>query len=138
MRKTIPLLLATLALAAPLAPAAARDKLTGEQLLAKRLEGRMAGKPVSCLRLTDTQTMEVIDKTAIVFGWGDTIWVNRPRNAEVLDQDDVLVHKSTGSDWCSLDIVTLHDRPGMWFKGSLNLGDFVPYTRAKPVPAKAG
>ena len=138
MRKSIPLILATLVLAAPVAPAAARDKLTGEQQLAKRLEGRVAGKPTSCLRLYDTQTMEVIDKTAIVFGWGDTLWVNRPRDPGALDSDDVLVHKTSGGEWCSIDIVTQHDRPGLWFKGSLSLGDFVPYTRVKPAPARVG
>ena len=63
--------------AAEAAPLAARAKLTGEQELAKKLEGRVAGKPQSCIDHTATQTMEVIDKTAIVFGWGDTIWVNR-------------------------------------------------------------
>ena len=137
MRKTIPLILATLALAAPAAPLAAREKLTGEQELAKKLEGRVAGKPQSCIDHTATQTMEVIDKTAIVFGWGDTIWVNRPRNAAELDSDNVLVHKSTQSEWCRLDIVNALDRPGMWFRGTVDLADFIPYTRVKAKAVKA-
>ena len=70
--------------------------------------------------------MEVIDKTALVFGWGDTIYVNRPRNAELLDSDDVLVHKSSQSEWCRLDIVQAMARPGMWFRGTVDLG--VPFT----------
>ena len=128
MRKTVPLILAALAVAAAPAALSARDKLSGEQQLAKRLEGRVAGKP---------QSMEVIDKTALVFGWGDTIYVNRPRNAESLDSDDVLVHKSSQSEWCRLDIVQAMARPGMWFRGTVDLGDFVPYTKVKPQPAKA-
>jgi hypothetical protein len=136
MRKTIPLILATLAVAAAPTALSARDKLTGEQELAKKLAGRVAGKPQSCLDYTATQTMEVIDKTAIVFGWGDTIWVNRPRNAADLDSDNVLVHKSNQSEWCKLDIVHALSRPGMWFRGTVDLGDFIPYTKVKPQPVK--
>ena len=137
MRKTVPLILAALAVAAAPAALSARDKLSGEQQLAKRLEGRVAGKPQSCIDYNAAQTMEVIDKTALVFGWGDTIYVNRPRNAELLDSDDVLVHKSSQSEWCRLDIVQAMARPGMWFRGTVDLGDFVPYTKVKPQPVKA-
>jgi hypothetical protein len=137
MRKTVPLILAALAVAAAPAALSARDKLSGEQQLAKRLEGRVAGKPQSCIDYNSAKTMEVIDKTALVFGWGDTIYVNRPRNAELLDSDDVLVHKSSQSEWCRLDIVQSMTRPGMWFHGTVDLGDFVPYTKIKPQPAKA-
>lgn len=115
----------------------AAEKLTGEQQLAKKLEGRVAGKPVSCIPLHDTETMEVIDKTAIVFGWGNTLYVNRPRNAADLDSDNVLVHKSSVGEWCNVDIVTAHTRPEMWFHGTVSLGEFVPYTKVKPPAVKA-
>ena len=43
----------------------ARERLTGEQQLAKLLEGRVAEKPVSCIPLYRTSDSRIIDKTAI-------------------------------------------------------------------------
>ena len=71
-------------------PRRPRDKLTGEQQLAKLLDGREAGKPVDCIPLFtgDNQTT-VIDKTAIVYGWGSVIYVNRPTNADSLNSGQI-------------------------------------------------
>jgi len=110
----------------------ARPKLTPEQQLAKLLEGREAGKPVSCISLDDTRDMTVLDKTAIVYHSGGVIWVNRPRNPEHVDSDDILVTHPTGSQLCNLDIVNTVDRVGQFPTGFLSLGDFVPYRKVKP------
>ena len=111
----------------------AADKLTPEQQLAKLLEGREAGKPVSCISLSDTRDMVVFDKIAIVYGTGNVIYVNRPRNAAQLRADDIMVTHPTGSQFCSLDIVNTVDRTGHFSTGFISLGDFVPYRRvAKP------
>lgn len=107
----------------------AREKLTPEQELAKLLEGREAGKPVSCISDFETRDMRIIDKTAIVFGSGSVIYVNRPRNPEVLDDDDILVSRRTGPQLCRLDSVTLHEHSGFWYNGYVALEDFVPYRR---------
>ena len=77
MRKTALLLAAAAMLAAP-AALSAKPRLTGEERLAKLLEGREAGHPVSCLPLTASRDSTVIDKTAIVYKSGSTIYVNRP------------------------------------------------------------
>jgi hypothetical protein len=71
----------------------------------------------------------VIDKTAIVYGGGRTIYVNRPTNADSLNDDDILVSDIHGSQVCDLDVVRLHDRSGFWFTGFVGLQQFVPYTR---------
>ncbi|MDE8654557.1 hypothetical protein [Novosphingobium album (ex Liu et al. 2023)] len=107
----------------------AREKLTGEQKLAKMLEGREAGKPLSCIPLFDTRDLKVIDKTAIVYGSGKTIYVNRPTNADTLDSDDVLVTELHSSQLCRLDTVRMHDRSSHFFSGFVGLNDFVPYTK---------
>jgi hypothetical protein len=107
----------------------AKPKLTPEQELAKLLEGRAPGKPVSCIPQHETREMRVIDGTAIVFGWGNTIYVNVPRNAKDLDSDDVLVTRNYGGQFCNLDIVTTLDRTSHMFNGSISLGEFVPYKR---------
>ena len=109
----------------------ARPRLTPRQELDKLLVGREAGRPVHCISTFDSREMRVLDKTAIVFGWGNTIWVNTPRNAEHLDDDDILVTHTSGSQLCSLDIVQTLDRSSQFYNGSLSLGEFVPYRRIR-------
>ncbi len=116
-------------LAAP--GAGAREKLSGEAELAKLLEGRVAGEPRSCLSTFSNRRMEVIDGTAVVFRAGRTLWVNVPRNAEDLDDDDVWVTRQFGTQLCRLDQVTTHDRGSLFFNGIVMLGDFVPYRAAE-------
>ncbi len=107
----------------------AKPRLTPQQQLSKLLEGRVAGKPKQCISNFDTREMQVLDKTAIVYGWGNTIWVNTPRNAADLDDDDILVTRTYGSQFCSLDIVHTVDRSGGFPNGFISLGEFVPYRR---------
>lgn len=109
----------------------AREKLTGEEKLAKMIEGRVAGNPVSCIPLHATRDTTVIDKTAIVYDAGGTIYVNRPSNADDLDDDDIMVTDLHGASLCRLDIVRMHDRTGFWYNGFVGLGDFVPYRKVK-------
>lgn len=121
-------LLAASLLAAPALHAA--PKLTGEQQLAKMLEGRQAGKPVDCIPLSQTSDTTVISKTAIVYRVGNTLYVNRPTNADQLNNDDILVTRLWGSQLCSIDTVQLRDRsmPHMW-NGFVGLRQFVPYKK---------
>ena len=111
----------------------AKDKLSGEEQLAKMLEGRQAGKPVNCIPINGSNDVTVIDKTAIVYRVGRTLYVNRPTNADQLDRDDVLVTRLFGSQLCSIDTVQLHDNVGsgfMW-RGFVGLREFVPYTKGR-------
>jgi hypothetical protein len=128
MRK-IALALATGAALLAGAAVEAKPKLTGEEQLAKLLEGREAGTPVNCISLFDSRDQRVIDKTAIVYGSGSTIYVNRPDNARNLDRDDILVQTIRGSQVCNLDIVRLHDRTSQFYNGFVGLEKFVPYRK---------
>ena len=132
MRKSMLILgaIATSLAAGLTAAPAMADKPTGEQQLAKLLEGRFPGKPVSCISFSDQQDMKVIDKTAIVFGFGQVLYVNRPTNPGDLDSDKVLVTKSSTGELCNVDIVNLRDRTDRMPSGFISLGQFVPYTRA--------
>jgi hypothetical protein len=107
----------------------ARPRLTPQQQLDKLLAGRVAGRPEHCISNFDSREMQVLNKTAIVYGWGNTIWVNIPRNAQDLDDDNIMVTRTHGSQLCSLDIVTTLDRSSKMFNGSVSLGEFVPYRR---------
>jgi hypothetical protein len=115
----------------------ARQKLTGEEQLAKILDGRVAGKPVNCIPLNQSQSTQIIDKTAIIYQVGSTYYVNRPTNADTLDSDDILVTKLYSSQLCRLDTVQLRDRtmPSMW-NGFVGLQDFVPYTKPKATASR--
>ncbi|MBN8502751.1 MAG: hypothetical protein J0M19_16655 [Sphingomonadales bacterium] len=126
----------TLATAAALLGTAtldAKPRLTPQQRLDKILDGRVAGKPVHCIPSHQTRDMQVLDKTAIVYGWGETVYVNVPKNAQDLDDDDIMVTRTTGSQLCDLDIVHTVDRTGGFTNGFVSLGEFVPYKRVPKV-----
>jgi hypothetical protein len=129
MRNIALALAAGAAILAGTAAEAAKPKLTGEEQLAKALEGRVAGTPVSCISLFDSRDQRVIDKTAIVYGSGRTIYVNRPSNARDLDSDDIMVTDIHGSQLCNLDIVRTHERSGFFPTGFVGLEQFVPYRK---------
>lgn len=117
--------------------ASAKPRLTGEAKLAQLLEGRVAGEPVDCIFMPSVSSAQVIDKTAIVYDSGRTIYVQRPSSgAESLDDDDVMVTRRTGSQLCSVDTIQLHDRSGGFWRGFAGLDKFVPYTKVKIAAVK--
>lgn len=125
---------ASLALLALPGAAMAGEKveLKGEAKLEKMLEGRVAGKPVRCLSTPFLQNSTVIDKTAIVYRNGSTLYVNRPTSGlETLDDDDILVTKMFGTQLCNIDKVDLVDRSSQTWRGFVLLGDFVPYEKVR-------
>lgn len=122
-------LAALAAMAVTAGPSVARERPTGDQQLAKLLQGRVAGQPRSCINTRVNQNQRVIDGTAVVYGSGKTIWVNVPRNAEDLDRDDAMVIRTHGSQLCRQDIVTTIDTASHMYTGNVFLGNFVPYTR---------
>jgi hypothetical protein len=127
-QKLISATLALAALAVALPASAAGDK--GEAKLAKVLDGRVAGAPVQCLGRSQRDRMEVIDRTALVFRDGDTIYVNRPGGVNFITWSDVPVFKIWGDQLCSKDLVHLRDRSTGMAGATMVMGDFVPYRRA--------
>lgn len=110
--------------------AAGAASLSPEARLDKLLDGRVAGKPVSCINLRNIQSTEIIDDTAIVYRVGRKLYVNRPQGgAYQLDRDDILVTKTLGSQLCRVDMVRLLDRTSLIPSGFVSLGEFVPYTK---------
>lgn len=128
MRKVAIALAASALLAAPAAQAA--DKPSGEERLTKLLEGRVAGEPVSCIPLSATRDVTMIDKTAIVYDAGSVIYVNRTMHPESIDDDYVMVTKIHGGQLCSVDAVELRDRSQFFYAGFVGLDKFVPYRKA--------
>ena len=123
---------AALAIALVASPAEAKKKKSGEEELAELLEGRVAGEPQRCIRRHVSNRMRTIDGTAFVYGRGDTIYVQRTKHPEDIDDDDVLVTRKFGSsDLCRLDQVTKIDRFNGFYAGNVFFDDFVPYTRVE-------
>lgn len=132
MRATL-CLIGGMLLAAALPANAAR--VDPETRLAKALEGRVAGKPVDCIRQQQIQSTQIFEKTAILYKTGSTWYVNRPESGRnFLNRDDILVTNTHSPNLCSIDIVRLLDSGTRMSSGSLGLGKFVPYTKPKAKP----
>lgn len=102
----------------------------GEAELAKQLAGLVPGKPVRCIGLDRIEGPTIIENTAIVYrGLGGKLWVNRPRGADMLREDDILVQEIYGSQLCNLDQIKLLDRDTRMVRGFVGLDEFVPYTK---------
>lgn len=144
-----PALLSAASLALLAAPTLAQDgeradeeqteQTKGEKELAKLLEGRVAGEPTSCIRTPPNDRVRVIDDTAIVYGRGKTIYVNRTsRPSDIDDRDTMVTRRFNGSQLCKTDTVTTIDRGSQMFSGVIFLSEFVPYTRVETNAAAEG
>lgn len=131
MRKTIPAILATAFLmSAPAVGIADEAEPTrGEALLAKILDGRVAGEPTNCIARFPTARMSIIDGTAIVVRQAGKIYVNVPVDPDRLDDSDVLITRSFGSRLCNTDIIQTASRGSGFVNGGIFLNEFVPYSR---------
>lgn len=112
--------------------AAADDILLtgGEVELAKLLEGRTAGTPQNCIPSNRIRELELIDRTALVYEVGDTIYVNYTQVPESIDDNDLVLSRQFGARLCRLDSVTTHSRSNGLYSGNLFLTEFIPYRRA--------
>jgi hypothetical protein len=110
---------------------AATGTTKAQARLTKALEGRIAGKPIDCIFQNQIRSSEIIDRTAILYTVGRTIYVNTPPSgADFLNSGDILVTDTHSSQLCSVDSVKLLDQSSRMMRGSVGLGQFVPY--AKP------
>ena len=121
-------------MAAPVAAKGPSMKERGEAELAKDLKGYVPGKQVDCVSLHDITNQTVIDGTAIIFwGLGGKAWVNRPKGAEFLRDDNILITKPFGSQQCRLDIVHQRDRMSHMEGPAIVFDNFTLYTKPKGV-----
>ena len=109
----------------------ARPRASGEAELAKLLQGRVAEQPTNCIRTLPSTAMTIIDGTAIVFGRGSVIYVNRTQFPDSIDDTDALVIRKFGdpSHLCSTDVVTTVESRSHFYTGNVMLTEFVPYRR---------
>jgi hypothetical protein len=128
--KTFAMILAGAALALTGAAASAETLAErGEAKLARMLEGRVAGEPVTCISAMRSNSIQVIEHVGLVYDAGRTIYVARVANPRMLDRWDVPVIRRFGSQLCANDAMRTVDRGSGFTTGPLFLNDFVPYTR---------
>ncbi|MBN9505321.1 MAG: hypothetical protein J0I69_04775 [Altererythrobacter sp.] len=101
----------------------------GEARLAKMLEGRTPGTPVSCVNGVRSSRITVIDEVGVVYDDGKTIYVSRPSNPKSLGPWDVPIIERFGSQFCKTDLIRTVDSTGGYVTGPVFLGDWVPYTK---------
>ena len=128
--KKLALILAGAALALTGAAASAETLAErGEAKLARMLEGRVAGEPRNCITTFDSSRLQVIEHVGFVYDSGDTIWVARATDPDMLGRWDVPIVDRFGSQLCTTDMIRTVDRGGGHFTGVVFLEDFVPYRR---------
>ena len=129
--KTLVMILAGAAIALTGTTAAlARTQEQNEAKLARMLEGRTAGEPVSCISALNSNRMEVIEHVGIVYDAGDTIYVARPTDPRQLGRNDVVVIDRHSSRLCTSDVIRTVDRYQGYTTGAVFLDKFVPYSKA--------
>jgi len=108
----------------------AKEMTKGEEKLAGLLEGRVAGEPQNCIRDFTRNSVRTIEDTAYVYGRGRTIYVQRTRNPDHIDRDDILVvRRFSATQLCREDFVTTVDRYAGFLTGGVQFDQFIPYTR---------
>ena len=90
----------------------------------------MAGEPESCISAYTSSRLKVIDRTALVYDAGGTIWVARPKDPRSLDDMDVLVIDRLGGQLCAQDMIRTVDRSTGMMTGAVFLEEFVPYRKS--------
>ena len=129
--KTLVTILAGAALAATGATAAVAGRAEqNEAKLARMLEGRTAGEPVSCISALNSNRIEVIEHVGIVYDAGNTIYVARPTDPRQLGRDDIVVIDRFGGQLCTTDVIRTVDRYQGFTTGAVFLDNFVPYRKA--------
>ena len=100
----------------------------GDNRPAIDLAGRTAGKPQSCVSLTPSEALTILDHESVGFRSGDTIWVNRLGPTCLgLDPTNGLIVETYGSQRCRGDHIRVIEHPQSIPGPICVLGDFVPY-----------
>lgn len=123
------LAIAALATTLPAAPAAAREP--DPAALDRLIAGRTAGEPVPCISLNQIRSTTIINGTAIVYRVGSVLYVNRPSSgADQLDRNDIMVDVNDIGRLCDGGQVRMRDSGSGIYRGTIILGQFVPYRRS--------
>jgi hypothetical protein len=110
------------------------EPLTKKQtaLLAKELDGKTAGKPVSCISdFNGTNVIRVSDDILLYRVSGNLVYKNNLRSScpGLARDSDIIVSEQFGSQKCRGDLLRLVDRTSGIQGPVCSLGEFVPYRK---------
>jgi hypothetical protein len=107
----------------------------GQEQYQRLIQGKVAGKPISCLPSYRANDTIVIDEQTVAFrvaGGSEVYIVHMLGGCTNLGRSDyVMLTKQVGpSGLCRGDIAQIVDPINRITVGSCTFGDFIPYTRA--------
>lgn len=113
--------------------------LTDKQgiVLAKELDGKVAGEPLRCISdFNAANLIRVSDDILLYRVSSKLVYKNNLKGtcSGLARDSDIIVTEQFGSQKCNGDIIRLVDRTSGMQGGFCSLGDFVPYRK----PRKAG
>ena len=111
-------------------PAPLTEKQTA--MLAKELDGKVAGKPVSCVSdYNSTNLIRVSDDILLYRVSGNLVYKNNLRGGcpGLARDNDIIVSEQFGSQKCRGDLLRLVDRTSGIRGPTCVLGEFVPYRK---------
>ncbi len=117
------------------APTPLTDKQA--KLLAKEIDGRTPGEPVSCIsNIGQRNIIRVSDDMLLYRVSGRLVYQNKLRAPcpGLARDDDVIISEQFGSQQCRGDLLRLVDRVGGIPGPVCVLGDFVPYRKGATAP----
>lgn len=131
--RILPCIALVIGLGAALATASsAARKDDPEAELAKLLAGRSAGAPQSCIPLFPSLPSQTIDRTAIVYGRGQTLYVNRfVGGCSALDSTRIVITRTPVSRLCRGDAADVMTQTPSTLIGTCIFDSFTPYTKTK-------
>jgi hypothetical protein len=100
--------------------------------LARALAGRSPGPTVDCVAHRDLGSSRAAGDAILFQGRGGTLYLNRPAGGcSWLRDGNAIVTRTSGSQLCRGDIVTILDPVSRVEYGGCALGAFTPYRRRR-------
>lgn len=132
MPRAVPILSAVaLLVATPLLAYSDTPAPLSEKAL-KELTGRTPGTPVNCVQLSRIGSTKIVDETAVIYKQSSRLWyVNQLDDGHCagLKPNRALITRTTSSQLCGNDLVTIALPNSPITYGACGLGKFVPYTK---------
>ncbi len=110
----------------------AKTKERGERLLAKTLEGRVAGPAQNCIPTGFTNGPQVVGDSLIYRQSGKRVWRSQVGDrCPFLRDDQIVVSILYGTQVCRNDRFRLIDRGSRIPSADCTFGEFVPYDKVR-------
>lgn len=101
-----------------------------QKKLDRKLAGRVAGEPVSCItQMRGRSDYTAISDDILIYEVGSTVYVNQPYNGCRGAENNAIISSRPTSQLCSGEILEVRDLTSGTSYGSCALGKFTPYRK---------